>query len=468
MLSATRKSGVRNPLYSATINGKAKWNEPRLAVPYKGKELSGAALQRQLDAWTEYGVMEPDTAQTISMVAKTSASTLDLRGHVFILIGAGSAMGPFPKLLEYGATVVALDIPGSWGKGTKRPVSGLWKRLSTMAENSPGTLIFPISKRQEDCNDADDNLELYESAGCDLMAEPQRILHWLLNEVLPDYEDSPVTIGNYTYLDSGKHVLLSICADAVIDGVLKARSSSPAQKDMTGVAFLCTPTDAHLVSEAAAKARKANASFLTHPLGKIVETLLQLFSMGKWCRSAARRPLDTADGKGTVQYTNSIIVAQGPNYALAKRLQHFRAVLAFVNGFRVSSNVAPSTATKSVVHNRTFKWAYGGMPFFKPYEIFNEETTNALMAALLVADVQNKNASIKARKANSDKSIKNEPLAVFRSNQLHGGMFRAGYSANSVGVPSVLAYFLGGPVLFAPVFLLLVALVFFGVRSLLF
>ena len=25
-------------------------------------------------------------------------------------------MGPFPKLLEYGATVVAIDIPGNWGK----------------------------------------------------------------------------------------------------------------------------------------------------------------------------------------------------------------------------------------------------------------------------------------------------------------------------------------------------------------
>merc|ERR1712099_22783 len=121
----------------------------------------------------------------------------------------------------------------------------------------------------------------------------------------------------------------------------------------------------------------------------------------KWCKTAVRKPLDTIEGKGRVEYTNSLIKAQGPNYALAKRLQHFRAVSAFVDGFTISSNVAPSTATVSVVHNRTFKWAYGGMPFFKPYEIFQQETTNALMAALLIADVQVKTPSLVSRKKNS-------------------------------------------------------------------
>ena len=65
--------------------------------------------------------------------------------------------------------------------------------------------------------------------------------------------------------------------------------------------------------------------------------------------------------------------------ALAKRLQHWRAMVAYNNGHRVSSNIAPSTATLSVVSNRTFGWAYGGMPYFPPYEIFQQETTNAIM-----------------------------------------------------------------------------------------
>ena len=92
------------------------------------------------------------------------------------MIGAGSAMGPFPKLLEMGATVVAIDIPGSWGKGGARPTSGLWKRLTETAENSPGSLIFPLSKPQGECKNSQ---EMWECSGCDLMKQPGEIANWL-------------------------------------------------------------------------------------------------------------------------------------------------------------------------------------------------------------------------------------------------------------------------------------------------
>ena len=52
-----------------------------------------------------------------------------------------SAMGPFAKLLECGANVVALDIPGKWGSPA-RPT--LWKRLVAEARKSRGSIIFPI------------------------------------------------------------------------------------------------------------------------------------------------------------------------------------------------------------------------------------------------------------------------------------------------------------------------------------
>ncbi len=53
----------------------------------------------------------------------------------------------------------------------------------------------------------------------------------------------------------------------------------------------------------------------------------------------------------------------------AKRLQHWRAALAHSEGHTVCSNVAPSTATKSVVHNAQFAAAYGGMHNFAPMEV---------------------------------------------------------------------------------------------------
>lgn len=43
---------------------------------------------------------------------------------------------------------------------------------------------------------------------------------------------------------------------------------------------------------------------------------------------------------------------QGPNYALAKRMQHWRAIVAFSKGVNVSSNIAPSTATLSVLSRK--------------------------------------------------------------------------------------------------------------------
>jgi hypothetical protein len=49
---------------------------------------------------------------------------------------------------------------------------------------------------------------------------------------------------------------------------------------------------------------------------------------------------------------DGIVGAQGPNYILSKRMQAWRAMTARAAGQRVSINVAPSTATASVVSVR--------------------------------------------------------------------------------------------------------------------
>lgn len=76
-----------------------------------------------------------------------------------------------------------------------------------------------------------------------------------------------------------------------------------------------------------------------------------------------------ADG-GSLYLVDGLVNKQGPNYALAKRMQHWRAVVARQEyRCKVSSNIAPSTATASVVSNRLFAMAYGGMHFFQPMEV---------------------------------------------------------------------------------------------------
>ena len=54
----------------------------------------------------------------------------------------------------------------------------------------------------------------------------------------------------------------------------------------------------------------------------------------------------------------------------------------------MASASAPATSTASVVHAKTFAMAYEGMPYFAPYEIFEPDTSKAVMLALLTFDIR--------------------------------------------------------------------------------
>ncbi len=70
---------------------------------------------------------------------------------------------------------------------------------------------------------------------------------------------------------------------------------------------------------------------------------------------------------------DSLVPQQGPNYALAKRLQRWRAAVAREAGTTVSLNVAPPTRTRSVVKNRALAAAYAGAHRFG-VEVFEPAT----------------------------------------------------------------------------------------------
>jgi hypothetical protein len=146
------------------------------------------------------------------------------------------------------------------------------------------------------------------------------------------------------------------------------------------------------------------------------------------------KPPIKGDG-GDYYLVNGISVAQGPNYALAKRMQHWRAIIARSKNCIVSSNIAPSTSTLSVVQNRTFAWAYEGMPYFKPFEIFAPETSNAVMSAILFYDLNDPCS------AGNPKVKLNNPNQLFSFGSFHGGLWRCAYEVDSIGEASVFLYF---------------------------
>eukprot|EP00471_Norrisiella_sphaerica_P010082 CAMPEP_0184497368 /NCGR_PEP_ID=MMETSP0113_2-20130426/36325_1 /TAXON_ID=91329 /ORGANISM="Norrisiella sphaerica, Strain BC52" /LENGTH=748 /DNA_ID=CAMNT_0026884437 /DNA_START=116 /DNA_END=2362 /DNA_ORIENTATION=+ len=413
------------------IEGK-KAGATKFTVPYKkrGSEnpLEGKEVKDLADRWAKYGTIEPDAAEALKQVVD-NPRWLDLKNHYFVLIGAGSAMGPFLKLMELGANVIALDIPGAW-ENPKRP--SIWRKLIKVARNSGGKIIFPLSKSQTECKNDDD---LVKAAGANLLSNPADLKNWLLN--LKEIKDpkNHVVIGNYTYLDSALHVKLSVCADAIMEAVSNSRP-----KGMTTLAFLCTPTDMHVIPREASDAAEANLNaFLFKPFGAIIEAGMRLVSK-KWLKGNVWRT-------SSHSLVDGLVVNQGPNYALAKRLQHWRAIVAYESGIPVSSNIAPSTATASVVNEITFKWAYGGIPYFKPFEVFDQETTNAVMTAALLYDVRSSDTV--AKPTNRKDKVAN-PLELFKYTSFHGGVWRCGYQMDSLGVPSVLIYFMGGPTLFVP------------------
>ena len=92
-------AGSKGSFSTGVINGTgAKGGKP-FSINYKNKDLTGESLKAQVTKWANYGTIEPDAAATMSKLAD---GNVDLQGQHFVLIGAGSAMGPFYKLLEHG------------------------------------------------------------------------------------------------------------------------------------------------------------------------------------------------------------------------------------------------------------------------------------------------------------------------------------------------------------------------------
>lgn len=406
--------------YKVLYNGGWHPSKSSLSVP-ESEVLSGDRLKSQLKKWTDNGIIERDAKDAIEWTVEYFAKGNSLSHAYFVMIGAGSAMGPFSKLLEYGANIVAIDIPGKWGE---RP-AGMWKRLiDTAKKSNGGSIIFPLDKPQVG-NSVD-----FNSVGANLTEQPVELAAWLVKWAATIPKNAPVVIGNYTYLDSDQFVKLSLSADVLITALRKARPSA-------ALAFLCTPTDFHVVPEEAHIAAKTSYGSGLGSFG--LEKLINIATRGKKLVKNALKPEKNSEGDN-VYLVDGLSVVQGPNYALAKRMQHWRAIIEYEAGATVSSMIAPSTATLSVLSNKMIGWAYGGMPYFG-YEVFKQDTTNGIMAAILIHDVLNEKSS---------KNPKNRKAAgivtgydLFKTESVHGGLWRSPYKADSLGEVSALIYFIG-------------------------
>jgi hypothetical protein len=379
------------PFATAAVDG-AGARPARLQVPYRGSMLTGSDLRRRLDAWVARGVVEPAFADAIRLV-DDNPDWLDARDLTVALVGAAAEMGPLASLCRWGATVVALDV--------RRPAG--WQRILDAARAGSGRTLVPVAN-------AGDALaaDLHRVAGADLLTELPEIRAWL------DTIDGPLVVGNYAYADGAAFVQVAAAADVLLADLC-------AHRDGTALAYLASPTDVFAVPMAVVDA--ARAGRLDGPRGRWMGTPLRVATGGRMFTPNYRRIVDGEDGQ-RYGLADSIVPQQGPNYALAKRLQRWRAVLAR-ESVVTSANVAPATRTRSVTKNRVLAAAYAGASSFG-VEIFEVDTSCTLMAAKLLHDLRN-TASVSHPATPVD-----HPLNLFVDGAAHGGLWRLPWEPRSV------------------------------------
>lgn len=223
--------------YTGEIKGTGTAPNSELVVPYKKGSLKGQELKDQIKKWVEYGTIEPSAGEAIMKTVDNPQWLQGFKKRYFVLLGAGSAMGPLRVLLALGANVVAIDLD--------RP--GIWQKLLKVAADSPGSMTFPLRVDPSTLKNPKDIEELSKHAGCNLFTDTPLIRDWLLDL----HPGTPFTVGSYAYLDGALHVQVSLAMDAI------CKDLSEKRKD-TSLAYLCTPTDLHLIPKEAHEAAQNN------------------------------------------------------------------------------------------------------------------------------------------------------------------------------------------------------------------
>jgi hypothetical protein len=187
------------------------------------------------------------------------------------------------------------------------------------------------------------------------------------------------------------------------------------------LAMLATPTDAYAVpADALAAAQVRYAARGGAP------RIARVLTLGRGFRAngepAGERVEGRSDGIGGI--VDALVLQQGPNYVLAKRLQHWRALVARQSGTRVSIHVAPPALTRSVTRNKLLAAAYRAAWRFGA-EAFEPATAAALMAALLVHDLRHPQAASQPQQPLA------HPLLLLAEGACHGGLWRMPYAARS-------------------------------------
>lgn len=386
-------------LHTHTLRGHgpdapAPWSLP----DGQGGWLDPDGVRQRTDDWVRRGIIEPGAAAAVERCL-AHPEWFDLSDRTLVLLGAASEAGPLRWLARWRARLLAVDIA--------RPA--VWQRIAACIEAGNATLHAPLAATADTGAATAADLDWTERAGVDLLRDAPAIAAWICGF------DTRLDVAAHAYLDGERHVRVTLAMDWI------QRAACAARADTT-LAFMATPTDVFAVPAEAAQA--ARQAWHERPIGtRLLQQPLRLAAGERFFQPNVEDLLRTPGG---VEYgvIDSLVLEQGPNYALAKRLQQWRALTARAAGHRVSLNVAPSTTTASVVKNPALAAGFAGADAFG-IEVFEPETTNALMAALWVHDLRCDESP-----ANPARTLEH-PLELFMRQACHGGLWRSAYRPRS-------------------------------------
>ncbi|TSD99529.1 hypothetical protein FOS14_12205 [Skermania sp. ID1734] len=350
-----------------------------LEVPFSGSVLSGQALRDQLHRWRDDGIVEPGFAAAIERVID-NPDWLSMPGCQVVVIGAGAELGPYEPFTRWGATVLAVDLPGA----------DRWGQLLQTARTGAGSVRYPLGPW---------------GSGLDVSQHFPQLRRWILTNTS---ERSKVVFGTYARASGVAQVELAAAVDLVAEDLLSLENVT--------LAYLASPLDCYAVgAEVVAAARER---WRERGRRAVIQDMLRIAS-----RSALFRPnyaFEVVDANGNHWgLADALLPLQGANHALARRLQRWRAQTAAAEGRSVSYNIAPLSWTQSVRDHRVLAGALHGAGAFG-VEVFEAETARVLMAAKLVSDV----FAPEGPSAN--------PETTFYRGAAHGGLWRQPFEPKSV------------------------------------
>lgn len=384
------------PFAKFTVQGQGDPEVAAWGIPYQGQFLQGDALLAQLQKWESKGIIDPTHADALREVNQ-HPEWFDLSKRTIVLLGAASEAGPLTWLAKWKANIVAID----------QPHDAIWQKIQAIVLQGNATLVAPMQQGNKG----------ERILGADLLTQTPEIANWLASF------NKTLDLAGVAYLDGEKHVRVSLAMLAIMQRVQQLST-------VGSLMFMLTPTDIYAIPKRiVTEIEKRN-----NKRGQIEKLLSNLAFRLSFSKFFQPNDISLYQSDNTQHYAiaDCMVLEQGPNYALAKRLQQWYALMARHQGCKVSINIAPSTTTRSVTKNPLLKAAFDGASLFA-VEAFSPPTTNAIMAALWIYDL-NCPTSV----ANPE-TVLEHPLQLIMQNANHGGLWYVPYLARSA-LPFAAAY----------------------------